>query len=301
MSKMLEPQIRIDTSTPVITTRDGSIPPALHQAHEIILHAIADTSSLRDSLYLKGGTLMGFAYNSPRRTTDMDFSYVPFGKPDHDTADNLRSLFDTALERTAKKLGYADMIMRVQSIDPQPPSYLDADFPALKFKIAYAKRGTNQAKQLEAGSASAVARLDISFNEQIDGAQELQISEEKSLLSYSLADLVAEKYRALLQQPIRKRNRRQDVYDLNFLLRHYRDALYKFKPKIHKVLVEKCLSRDLPPLSRESIDGPEVRERAGRDWDTLKQELGRNDPLPDFDPCFETVASFYRQLPWAKK
>ncbi len=37
------------------------------------------------------------------------------------------------------------------------------------------------------------------------------------LCAYSLTDLMAEKYRAMLQQVIRNRNRRQDGYDLDRL------------------------------------------------------------------------------------
>ena len=37
---------------------------------------------------------------------------------------------------------------------------------------------------------------------------------------------------------------------------------------------------------------------AKKDWHTLEQELGRDEPLPDFGLCFENVAEFYRQLPW---
>ena len=41
----------------------------------------------------------------------------------------------------------------------------------------------------------------------------------RELLSYGLIEIAAEKYRALLQQKIRNRNQRQDVYDLEILMR----------------------------------------------------------------------------------
>ena len=297
MSEMPVPKISIDISAWVSATRAGSIPPDTLRAHEVILHAIAGTPSLRESLYLKGGTLMGLAYNSPRQTADMDFSYAPFGNPGDDTEDSLKSDFNGALTRTAARLGFADLVMRVQSVRRQPRNYPDGKFPALKFKIAYARRGTEQETKLNNRNATDVVPLDISFNERVGDPQELRISDEESLLSYSLIDLVAEKYRALLQQGVRKRNRRQDVYDLEFLLRHYRDGLNQLSPQILGAFIEKCESRDLSPCP-ESIDAPEVRERASAGWRTLEQDLGPEEPLPDFDPCFENVASFYRQLPW---
>ena len=62
--------------------------------------------------------------------------------------------------------------------------------------------------------------------------------------------------RALPRQVARYRYRRQDVYD---------------------------------------PDEPEVRNRAGRDRNTM--ELARED-LPEFEDCHERVATFRRSLPW---
>ena len=115
--------------------------------------------------------------------------------------------------------------------------------------------------------------LDISFNELLGEPQEIWISDKDSLLAYFLVDLVAEKYRALLQQKNRQRNRRQDVYDLEFLLRHYRDELSNLQSEIFKAFTGKSKSRNLSP-SPKSIDEPIVRECASTDWDTLKPELG---------------------------
>ncbi len=283
-----------------IRAQAGSLLPRdLRRAHEVILHAIASTPILRSVLYLKGGTLMVHGYGSPRQTTDIDFSYAVFGNPNDGTEDNLKSHFNDALKHTAARLGFADTVMRVQSISRQPREYPDGKFPALKFRIAYARRGSKQERRLHAGQATDVVPLDISFNEPVGDFQVLRISDEDSLLSYSLVDLVTEKYRALLQQKMRKRNRRQDVYDLNFLLRHCHDALNRHKPEVLGSLLKKCNSRNLFP-EQESINAPVIRECAAADWNTLQQELGHDDPLPDFDPCFDSVAAYYQQLPWTK-
>ena len=297
---MSESKIRIDISAQSRTTWGSSVSTEMRQAYQIILHAIAGTPSLRESLYLKGGTLMGLAYNSPRRTTDVDFSYTPFGNPDNDTENTLKTQFNAALKRTAAKLGYADIVLCIQSVKREPKNhYPDGRWPALNFKIAYAKRGTKQETRLNNRRATDVVSLEISFNEQLGEPQEMWVSDEDSLLAYSLVDLVAEKYRALLQQEQRQRNRRQDVYDLEFLLRHYSDELKILQSEIFRTLIEKCESRSLVPSS-ELIDAPSVRERAMADWNTLKSELGPDDPLPDFDLCFTNVASFYQQLPWTE-
>ena len=46
----------------------------------------------------------------------------------------------------------------------------------------------------------------------------LELTGGQELFAYGLGDLITEKYRAILQQVPRKRNRRQDVYDLDRLV-----------------------------------------------------------------------------------
>ena len=264
------------------------------QATEIILHAIAITPALNDRLCLKGGILMGLVYRSPR---DIDFSVLTNESPDESTPDTFRNLINSALPRAAANLGYVDMVTRFQSMKVLPPNrYPNARFPALKLNIAYAKRGSYQEKRLLEGNAANIIRLDISFKEEISEIQVLEIADGELLLAYSLNDLIAEKYRAMLQQALRNRHRRQDVYDLNFLILDLElddDA----KTKILETLLKKCQARDTI-ASPGSINDPDVRNRSRSEWNTLKLEIGE---IPDFDSCFERIATFYSRLPWSDK
>ena len=81
-------------------------------------------------------------------------------------------------------------------------------------------------------SASTVD-IDISFNEVItlDDTECIELSEGRNILCYSLAQIMGEKYRSLLQQPVRNRNRRQDVYDIHHLLTEYADYFSKEEVK----------------------------------------------------------------------
>jgi predicted nucleotidyltransferase component of viral defense system len=111
--------------------------------------------------------------------------------------------------------------------------------------------------------------------------------------AYSLLDLIAEKLRALLQQPKRNRNRRQDIYDIACLLKQF-PLDSDERAQLLALLHEKCRARDIEP-TREALSHHEVRDRAAKDWNTLGLEL---EDLPDFDSCFEIVDRFYRSLPW---
>ncbi len=264
------------------------------QAAEIVLNAIADSVLLKSKLFLKGGMLLGLAYGSPRQTTDIDFSTTL--SVDNDIEELILSSLNNTFPRTAASLGYANIIVRVQTVKyrPRKQTFLQDMSPAIKLKIAYAVRNrTNEFKRLKEGRSSNVINVDISFKEPLEHIQFLQLNDGKELLSYGLIDLVAEKYRALLQQKTRERDRRQDVYDLYILIRdgHLEGILLQ---ELLETLFVKCRARDLEP-ERQSLDDSEIRSRAAKNWGTLKLEL---ETVPDFEECFRRIADFYRSLPW---
>lgn len=266
------------------------------QAAEIALNAIAITAPLNDKLFLKGGILMALAYDSLRQTGDIDLTADLVVHSDIN--DRIRRLLNSAFPRSAAALGYTDLIVKIHSVKRQPKGIFEtAEFPALKLKVAYAQRGTRQEKALQEGKVPGVIDIDIdidiSFNEPMLQIQILELTEGRQLRAYSLIDLIAEKYRAMIQQVTRKRNRRQDVYDLHFLVakRNLDDAI---RAQILDAFVEKCRSRHIEP-TRQSLEDPEVKTRSGVEWNTMELELGG---VPDFEECFERVFEFYRSLPW---
>ncbi len=72
-----------------------------------------------------------------------------------------------------------------------------------------AKRSTPQETSLKRGQpTNIIVEIDISFNEpSLKQVQILRLTGEHDLLAYSLVDLIAEKYRAILQQIPRQRRR----------------------------------------------------------------------------------------------
>ena len=91
----------------------------------------------------------------------------------------------------------------------------------------------------------------------------------------------------------RRRNRRQDIYDLDRLIAE-QEIDENLREQILEVFVAKCRSRDIEP-DRASLDDPEVRRRSAAEWETMKLELGE---MPSFEDCFARVSEFYRNLPW---
>lgn len=263
------------------------------QVTEIVLSAIGLAPTLSANLVLKGGTLMALAFGSLRLTGDIDFS------ADVEPADFVQALteeLDALLPKVALRLGYLDLVCRVQSIRKMPRSenFEDHSFPALLVKIGSAVRGTPEQARLEQGRAPRVVQIEISFRDQVYSSQSLLLSGAGAAVrAFTLHEVIAEKLRALLQQPIRNRNRRQDVYDIAFLLAgHVLDA--DDRALIHRILLDKCASSEVP-VDAAALENPEVVARAQADWNSLKLELAE---LPPFEERFGRVAAFYRSLPW---
>ncbi len=125
--------------------------------------------------------------------------------------------------------------------------------------------------------------------------EKLKLGNDDSIRAYALTDLIAEKLRSLLQQPLRNRNRRQDVFDLHLLLTLYPNLDKSEKQQIHESVVQKSESRDMI-ININSFDNPEIKERAQADYQSLADEV--EGELPDFNNIFELVLKFYKSLTW---
>jgi len=279
--------------------RQAQTDPEAHskrQATEIVLSTIGALSDYGSRIYLKGGMLMAVVYGSLRGTADVDFSTDLEATPDF--KEKLRGDMDRLLPQIAARLGYPDLILKVQSVKEKPRPFGQAkiSFPALKATVGYAKRGGAGQWRVESGQSPQVVSLDISFNESINATELVRLGKHGFILAaYALTDLIAEKLRALLQQTERDHPhyRRQDVYDIAFLADHFQlDAAQR--AEILRSFRLKCAARGITP-DIASIGHPLVIERARAEWSTLAAELA---DLPDFDACFKKVEALYRALPW---
>ncbi|WP_321489083.1 nucleotidyl transferase AbiEii/AbiGii toxin family protein [uncultured Hyphomonas sp.] len=289
---MSDPILKIDIQQWVERAREDPSAYRARQATEIVLNAIALTAPLNQKLFLKGGILMGLAYDSPRQTTDVDLTTDL--DPGEQAAEEVKAALNGAFPAITARLGYAGLHLQVHTMRLEPRNQFDgAEFPAIKLKIGYAEIGTPAHRALVEGRAAITIEVDISFNEPMSQIQVLEMPEGAALHAYSLTDLIAEKYRAMLQQVTRRRNRRQDVYDLDYLIASHAfgDAERK---DILTAFLTKARARHLDP-GRESLGDEEVRRRSGAEWETLRLELG---DVPEFGPCYDRVEAFYRSLPW---
>lgn len=234
-------------------------------AQHQILVAISNVSRLRQLLIFKGGNALRAAYGSVRATKDLDFS-IDSKLPDKD----VKNWLERALTRQSHR---SDIELRVQSFKPKPKN------PNLTrrtwvIKVGYALRSnTLTLRRLlnEPPQSPSVIPLEISENEAVGIYANDRIVGAENLNVSTVENIIAEKLRALLQQPIRKRYRPQDVFDIAYQsLRaksNYAPALDL--NSLRRQFSEKCKIRDVSS-SFDGFKNEDVWGNAARDYANLE-------------------------------
>jgi hypothetical protein len=138
-----------------------------------------------------------------------------------------------------------------------------------------------------------VLAVEISYNEVITGSEWIAFGDGLEVEASTLVDLVAEKYRAMLQQPVRKRVRRQDAYDLYCLLESHGEELERVRAAVRDALIRKSEGRGIE-VRPDSLRDPEVERRSRAEYPQLAAEIRR--PLPEFDEVYERVRTYYERM-----
>ena len=262
------------------------------EAVHTILAAIANDPQLRANMVIKGGILLAVRYQSHRYTKDIDFSTTQ--NLSEIDPDQIKEALNKRFIQIAEELEY-ELDCRVQSCRVQPANKPDASFPSVKITVGYAYKGSKKHQRLLANKSPTHISIDYSLNEIMPNLEVLDVGEGDQLRAYTLIDLIAEKLRSILQQKIRNRTRRQDIFDLRLLINKYPDLDKTEKRGILKSFIEKSESRDITP-DQASLDDAETRERSQKDYLTLADEIEGD--LPDFDETYDAVNKFYKSLPW---
>lgn len=269
------------------------------KAIHLVLLAISKDKQLSHTLIIKGGIVMSLVYGGSRYTSDLDASSLE--TIDDLTPERLEKDLNRYLKVAEIEVGYG-LAFNIHSIKPQPRCYQEAQYPAYKVKIGFAQQNNpSEMQRLRNKQSPSVIDIDISFNEllTVSDTEYIELNANRSILCYSLSQIIAEKYRSLLQQPVRNRNRRQDVYDIYHLLTDYVDYFAKKTTK-HDVLEKlkrSAIGKNIDGyLHSEGILAPEIKTMALKDFDTLKLEIN----ITQIDPhqMFDEISAYYQALPW---
>ena len=254
-----------------------------------ILWAVSQTPLLQDALVLKGGIALDFVWNPNRSTRDVDFSIDHHPLAGELTEDTLRQEFAKGLDWASQHFG---LLMRVTSLRRNPPGeqHTFATF-AMKVGYAFPDQPVALLRLRQRGDVSTVIPIDISLNEVICGQTLVDLDTPQPLKICTLEDVVAEKLRALLQQEIRNRSRRQDLLDIAVLLRA---GVSLDAPRIAAYLLEKAAARDVP-VSRTAFHSDQLLERARRDY-VLLSDTSRN-AFVEFAEAVSLLHEFVEHLP----
>jgi len=263
------------------------------EAVHTILYAISGVLELKTNMVMKGGVLLALSYNSQRYTKDIDFS-TKIRLGDFNIED-FQNKLEESLIGAVESLGYG-LDCRIQSCKQQP-SREDATFPTIQVKVGYAYKSDRKAHaRLQKLKSPKTIQIDYSLNEPIGETEIFEIENGNIIHTYSFVELIAEKFRALLQQEVRNRIRRQDIYDLHYLLvnePHRNNS--NTRKQILESLILKASVRDLS-VAKESMSNPEIIRRSKSEYDLLANEI--EGELPNFDEIYQTVEAFYHSLPW---
>lgn len=270
------------------------------KAIHLILLAISKNSDLSSMLIIKGGIVMSLVHKGKRYTSDLDATSV--GAIDKLTTEKLEKYLTRYLKGAEINIGYG-LGFNIHSIKTQPKNYMEAKYPAYKVKIGYANLNNDkEMERLKNKQSSSIIEIDISFNEPIiveEDTVSIQLAEDRSILCYSLEQIIAEKYRSLLQQRSRNRHRRQDVYDIYYLLTMYDE--YLSKDEVKKMVLNKLkkCSEDKgidAYLHKEGILDEEIKRMSLHDFKTLELEIDINNIDPE--NMFDRISNYFFSLPW---
>lgn len=267
----------------------------IRKAMHIVLMAISSSSRLSSIMALKGGVLMAIQYANTRFTTDLDFSAL--SNPQEIDTEDLRSELNTALLVAEVELNTYNIACRVQRIKKQPKDFETVDFPSLLITIGYAKKDNVGAmKRLERYESPQTISIDYSFNEVTGELDEVHLENEEIVKVYSFTALMAEKFRSILQQVVRNRSRRQDVYDLHHLITNFAKNTEAEKAQIYQSLIEKSVNKKIDEYLRQSaLQDPEIRSRSEEGFDELEHE---DVTEVSFEEAYSLVQEYFESLPW---
>jgi len=270
----------------------------------LILQAIS-LSNFSNKMILKGGLLLALRYGSQRYTKDIDFSNcnleVTVQENNVDiTEEQLEENLNNCLQMVSLNSSYG-IKCNIQKIKKEPKNIENATFPSFEITVSYITNNSADVEKRRFNNKQAftVVRIDFSLNEYIEDNDVLIVDEFGTrILCYTLPNLLAEKYRSILQQIFRNRQRGNDIYDIYFLYNQNQRwfFLQENKMKILQILLKNSVNKGIDnlliPTAMQNI---EIKSRAGDDYAFAVENIPN---APSFEEAYETVRILFEQLPW---
>lgn len=252
----------------------------------VVLESLA-ASPIGASLAFKGGNALRFIFRNPRSTIDLDFT-ADSGFPDNREA--IAELLKPALRAGASRFGVA---MRVSSASREPRGS-QGTMPTWGVRIAYQLPADRHFRDFDVwrGGIPSVIDVEISLNDVVceTSKRMLGVTNSATIRTCVLEDIIAEKLRSLLQQKVRKRHRKQDLYDIVRMVRDHGAVISR--SKVADYFKRKSAARSIDP--RRSAFDAEIKRRASFDYETLF-DAPEADYIP-LESAWNELLAFLRSL-----
>ncbi len=258
-------------------------------AQYLVLCAVA-TSRLRPVLVFKGGNALDFVLQPNRSTVDLDFSFDMDRLQESPSADVIRSALAPTLQQMSQ---YSRSMLVVHAVHANPRG-AGKTFVTLQARVGYAlpDEPALLARMRNGQSSPHVVPVEMSVNEWIHSSTEFSIDPRFGNLRIStLVDIVGEKLRAILQQPVRNRSRAQDFLDIAVVLR---SGQALDRDQVAEALLQKAAVRNVL-VSRAAFRDPEIAARSAMSYAGLEPTV-RVSFIP-FDEALAIVLAFVDELP----
>ncbi len=264
---------------------------AFRQAVHVVLLAISKSPELKSKMIFHGALLLTLQYSGLRYTKDLDFATAN-KRTDIDEGAFLTEMQQSLME-SSESLSYG-LACKIQSSRIKPRGE-GKNHQTLEINIGYAYKGTSDHKHLLRNNCANVLKLDYSYNEINQNIEVLELVEGTNIQAYSLSDFVAEKYRAIIQQKMRNRFRRQDAFDIYWLLVNGHLKNGDMKTKILRSLKIKADSKGVL-INQHILGDKDIIRRSQTEYETMAQEIEVD--LPPFKDVYKMVQDYYESLPW---
>jgi predicted nucleotidyltransferase component of viral defense system len=269
------------------------------QATHIILHSISASSYLckQAGFTFKGGAYLSIAIDHDRQTTAIDLSTK--NRNHAEAKDKIAEELDLQIEDATYALSYP-IQLAIQSYRIKPREN-NVTYPTSHVTVGYANTNKErELKRLSQKQSPKTITIDFSFNDGAHKPVKVRFSSSKSepfeLSCYSLNEVVAEKFRAILQQPVRNRTRPQDLYDIHRIIEKFSSELDPIV--VHTMLLKKAEGRGLEKyLHKDGLTHQDVMIMFEQGHNALSQTV---ETLPTIKQMLEIANPFYQSMPWSE-
>lgn len=256
-----------------------------------VLCGISSAPALRTGIVFKGGNALDFVWQPNRSTIDLDFSLDTEGATFEASARRIRELLGQGLQVASNRIGIRYAVHAVRPETPKPGHTFITYTANVGYVLPDEQTLLGRLAENRIQHSPHVLPVEISLNEPICDSTLVTIDPEYAPIRVStVEDIVGEKLRALLQQPIRGRNRQQDLLDIAVIVR---GKTILDRAKVAEFLQTKADARGVP-VSKAAFRNPEVAERAKLDYAALAATT-RTVFIP-FDDALATVLAFVDEL-----